>query len=210
MRTARVLALVVVLFASAAVVASAGVVINEFMADPASDWSPSDGDDVYDSLDDEWVEFINTGGQAVDMTGWRLRDAVSDSSWKFEFSGTLGSGAIIVIYGNEAYAWEDVNGYTRNGLSLNNSGDTIELVRPDGTVVERVEYTGSQVRDDCSYGRLPDGGVEWALYDGLNPTTPPATGLVPTPGEPNVGSPVEELTWGGIKALFADEGRLRE
>jgi hypothetical protein len=203
-RTARVLALGIVLFASVVVPAAAGVVINELMADPASDWSPSDGDEVYDSLDDEWIELVNTGNTAVDMTGWRLRDAVSDSSWKYGFSGPLAAGNIIVIYGNEAYAWEDANGCPRNGLSLNNGGDTIELVRPDGTVAERVEYTGGEVRDDCSYGRLPDGGVEWVMFDGLNPTSPPATGLVPTPGEPNVGSPVEERTWGRIKALYTE------
>jgi len=203
-RTVRVLVLAVVFFASAAAPACAEIVINEFMADPASDWSPSDGDDVYDSLDDEWIELMNTGGEAVDMTGWRLRDAVSDSSWKFEFSGTLGASDIIVLYGNEAYIWEDSNGYTRNGLSLNNSGDTIELVRPDGTVATSVEYGSGEVRDDCSYGRMPDGGSQWAMYDGLNPTSPPETGLVPTPGESNVGSPVEERTWGRIKALYRE------
>lgn len=202
MRTARMLAIAVVLFAAVAAPACADVVINEFMADPASDWSPSDGDDVYDSLDDEWIELLNAGDDAVDMTGWRLRDAVSDSSWKFGFTGTLGAGDIIVIYGNEAYAWEDANGWLRNGLSLNNSGDTIELVRPDGSVAASVEYGSGEVRDDCSYGRFPDGGSEWVLYDGLNPTSPPETGLVPTPGEPNVGSPVEESTWGRIKALY--------
>jgi len=204
MRTARVVTLAIVLFAAVAAPACADVVINELMADPASDWSPSDGDDVYDSLDDEWIELLNAGGEAIDMTGWRLRDAVSDSSWKFEFSGVLAGGDMVVLYGNEAYAWEDANGYTRNGLSLNNGGDTIELVRPDGSVAARVEYTSADTRDDCSYGRQPDGGATWVLYDGLNPTSPPATGLDPTPGEPNVGSPVEERTWGRIKALYQD------
>ena len=204
MRTARVLVLAIVLFAAAAVSACANVVINELMADPASDWSPSDGDDTYDSLDDEWIELMNAGGEAVDMTGWKLRDAVSDSSWKFGFSGVLGAGDIIVLYGNEAYIWEDANGYTRNGLSLNNSGDTIELVRPDGTVAASVSYGSGEVRDDCSYGRMPDGGSQWVMYDGLNPASPPETGLVPTPGESNVGSPVEEQTWGRIKALYRE------
>ncbi len=202
MRTARVVALSVVLFAATACPVWAGVVFNELMADPASDWSPTDGDDVYDSLDDEWVELFNSGPGPVDMTGWRIRDAVSDSSWKFGFSGTLAPGDFIVIFGNDAYAWEDANGFTRNGLSLNNSGDTIELVRPDGVVAASIEYTSAQVRDDCSLGRSPDGGSEWVLFDGLNPTDPPATGLEPTPGEPNFGSPVEERTWGRIKALY--------
>jgi len=55
--------------------ARGAVVLNEVMADPARDWSPTDGDDVYDSLDDEWVEIYNTGPGAVNVTGWRLTDA---------------------------------------------------------------------------------------------------------------------------------------
>lgn len=204
MRTVQVLALVVVLFASIALGASAEMVINEFMADPASDWSPSDGDDAYDSLDDEWLEIVNNGVTAVDMTGWRLRDALSDSSWKYEFSGVLEPGHIAVVYGNEAYDWQDANGYTRNGLSLNNGGDTMDLVRPDGSVGDQIMYVSGDVRDDCSYGRVPDAGPDWFIFDGLNPTNPPQTGILPTPGEANVGSPVEERTWGAIKALYTE------
>jgi len=124
MKTVR-LAVVLVLALVIAVVcepARAQVVLNELMPDPASDWSPTDGNEEYHSLEDEWLEVFNTGSVAVDVTGWRLRDAVSDSSWRFGFTGVLAPGEFFVVYGNEAYQWEDENGYAKNGLSMNNSG----------------------------------------------------------------------------------------
>ncbi len=183
--------------------ASGSVVLNELMADPASDWSPTDGDEEYGSLDDEWVEIYNAGSQPVDITGWRLRDAVSDSSWRYQFEGILMPGDFVVVYGNEAYAWEEANGFPKNGLSMNNSGDTITLVESDlATVVDEISYSSVQVLDDRSYGRLPDGGSDWVVFDALNPFTPPETGLPPTPGAPNSGSAVEGVSWAAIKALY--------
>ncbi len=183
--------------------ARAGVTLNELMADPASDWSPSDGNEEYNSMEDEWIEIYNDGFDPVDITGWRIRDAVSDSSWRYGFEGVIDPGGVIVVYGNEAYAWEEANGFAKNGLSMNNSGDTITFVEADlATVVDQVSYESFQVLDDRSYGRLPDGAANWEIYDALNPLDPPATNLPPTPGMPNVGSPVEPARWGSIKALY--------
>lgn len=202
MRLAVVLALLltVTVFAGSA---RAQIVLNELMPDPASDWSPTDGNDEYGSLEDEWVEIFNAGSEAIDITGWRLRDAVSDSSWRFGFDGVLEPCEFFVVYGNEAYQWEDENGYPKYGLSMNNAGDTITLVSADlATVVDLVTYTSQDVGDDQSWGRVPDGSPNWECNDGLNPANPPGSGLPPTPGEPNFGAPVETVDWGQIKALF--------
>jgi len=183
------------------VAAGGAVVLNEVMADPARDWSPTDGNETYDSLDDEWVEVLNTGPAAVDVTGWRLSDAAGE--WRYGFQGVLAVGARVVVYGNESYDWEEANGFPKSGLSLNNSGDTVTLTAADlVTVADQVTYGSSQVLDDRAYGRLPDGGPDWSVFDGLNPMSPPATGLLPSPGMPNAASPVESASWGVIKALF--------
>ena len=201
LKTSAVLVVLIVL--GSFVTAGGAVVLNELMPDPASDWSQSDGNEVYGSMEDEWVEVFNSGSEPVDITGWRLRDAVSDSSWRFAFDGVLEPGEFIVIYGNESYHWEDENGYPKYGLSLNNSGDTVALVESDlVTVVDQVSYSGDDVGDDRAYGRVPDGTLNWAHIDGLNPMSPPGTGLLPTPGMPNSGAPVENTDWGSIKALF--------
>jgi hypothetical protein len=183
--------------------ADGAIVLNEVLPDPASDWSPSDGDEDYHSLEDEWVEIFNTGPEAVDVTGWRLHDAVSDSSWRFAFEGVLEPGHFFVVYGNEAYQWEDANGYAKNGLSLNNSGDTVTLVAADlTTIVDQVSYESQDIGDDRSYGRVPDGSPTWVCNDGLNPANPPGSGIPPTPGMPNTGAPVETSDWGRIKGLY--------
>lgn len=179
------------------------VVINEIMADPASDWSPTDGDDVYDSMDDEWIEIYNAGASPVDVTGWRLRDAVSDSSWRYGFEGVIPPGEFVVVYGDEAYCWEDEHGYSKNGLSMNNAGDTMTLVADDlSTVIDEASYSCADVLDNRSYGRMPDGSGEWVVFDNLNPMSPPATDLPPTPGSGNSSAPVEACAWGHIKALY--------
>ena len=202
MRLAVVLALLLTVTVLAGS-ARAQIVLNELMPDPASDWSPTDGNEEYGSLEDEWVEIFNAGSEAIDITGWRLRDAVSDSSWRFGFEGVLEPCEFFVVYGNEAYQWEDENGYAKNGLSMNNAGDTITLVSADlTTVVDLVTYTSQNIGDDRSWGRVPDGSPNWECNDGLNPANPPGSGLPPTPGEPNLGAPVETVDWGQIKALF--------
>ncbi len=205
MKTMRLSVVLALLLASTILTgpARAQIVLNELMPDPASDWSPTDGNEDYGSLEDEWVEIFNVGSEAIDVTGWRLRDAVSDSSWRFGFDGVLEPGEFFVVYGNEAYQWEDQNGYAKNGLSLNNAGDTITLVSADlVTVVDLVTYESQDVGDDRSWGRVPDGSLNWECNDGLNPANPPGSGLPPTPGEPNLGAPVETADWGQIKALF--------
>lgn len=196
------LVVVVLVVATACCTASGDVVLNELMPDPASDWSPSDGDEEYGSLNDEWVEIFNRGDESVDISGWRIRDAVSDSSWRFGFDGVLAPGAFVVVYGNEAYLWEEANGWSKNGLSLNNSGDTITLVAADLSIVDQICYESQDVGDDRSYGRVPDGASAWATIDGLNPADPPGCGFEPTPGMPNDVSPVGQSTWSRLKALF--------
>jgi hypothetical protein len=58
---------------------------------------------------------------------------------------------------------------------LNNAGDTVNLIKPDGvTVQDYYSYTSSS--DDVSYGRFPDGSETWT------------TQSTPTPGSSNIGS----------------------
>ena len=67
-------------------VCGAQVLINEILADPASDW---DGDASVGSRNDEWVEIVNVGGTAVDLSHYRLVDASGGFNWRYGFSGML-------------------------------------------------------------------------------------------------------------------------
>jgi hypothetical protein len=187
--------------------AAAEVLLNEVLADPAQDW---DGSGVVSSRDDEWVEIINTGPGPVDLAGYRLAGA--DTTWRYEFSGTLGVGERAVVYGGESYAWEDANGEPRYGLRLANAGGEIHLWHlggSDTTHVDGHSYADHEAEDDRSSGRYPDGSAAWTLFDGLNAyegdVPPLGTGCPPSPGEAAACSvPVTPGTWGRLKRRYLD------
>lgn len=193
--------------AFAAVSCPAQVRLNEILADPASDWN---GDGEINSKTDEWVEIVNTGSSNVDLSSLRLGDLSGGYDWRFAFSGNLGPGEVLVVYGSQVVQWQSENGVSTYGLSLNNSGDTVYLyhVTETDTIVEdSYEYQSHEVLDDRSVGRKPDGLGEWVIFDALNPyggTNPPlGTGCNPSPGLPTAcATPVESTTWGLVKSLY--------
>ena len=109
------------------------VVINEVLADPASDW---DGDGAVDFKGDEWIEVLNNGTEPVNLADYWLRDAW-ETTRTCSLSGVLDPGETAVFYGSEAVAWQQRMGMTTSGFSLNNGGDLVQLLRaihgPDGS-----------------------------------------------------------------------------
>jgi hypothetical protein len=167
----------------------AQVVINEFLADPAMDW---DGDGAAHFRDDEWVEIVNLGDAPVDLSGYRLADGEEYPVWRHGFSGLLGQGEVLVVYGSDSRAWEESNGFPVYGLSLNNAGDMIRLYRvgeSDTLLVDSVSYGDHAADDDRSVGRPSDSPAVWEIYDAFNPCNdscdPAGNGCAPTPGAPN-------------------------
>ncbi|MEE9617046.1 MAG: ExeM/NucH family extracellular endonuclease, partial [Anaerolineae bacterium] len=136
------------------------LVINEFLADPASGLAgDANGDGVRDSGDDEFIEVVNNSDSDVDISGWTLSDGygvrhtflegtvVSANCAVVVFGGgtpTGGFGGAVVQTANGAY----------NQLGLNNSGDTITL--SDGTTDLVVVTYGSEGGDNQSLTRDPD------------------------------------------------------
>ena len=85
--------------------------------------------------DDEFIEVYNTGDDAVDLSGWQLRDAAGTT---YTISATVSAHRYFSWYRSDSK------------ISLNNSGDSVTLLQPDGTVVDTVSYTESAA-DDTSY-----------------------------------------------------------
>jgi len=185
----------------------AQLVINEFVADPARDW---DGDGSVSSRDDEWIEIINIGSTAVDLAGYRIADGEGEPVWRYGFSGALAAGAVRIVYGSDARAWEEANGFPVYGLSLNNTGDRIALYRiagADTAVVDAYVFAEAAARDDRAIGRRSDAPPVWVVFDGHNPCTsacvPEGTGCYPTPGSANTCTTgTESRTWGWIKSIY--------
>jgi hypothetical protein len=207
----RILSVFAVIIAISGSHASAQLVLNEILADPASDW---DGDGSVGSRPDEWVEVLNLGSSSVELGDYRLGDLSGGYSWRYGFGGTLAPGGVLTVFGSMSQAWQTANGYPVAGLSLNNTGDTVLLYKIEGTdtlVADAYSYAAHEVLDDRSTGRLSGNPVEWRVFDARNPyegTTPPlGTGCSPSPRLPNDCEPlvpVEQTTWGAIKELFVD------
>ncbi|TKJ34600.1 MAG: hypothetical protein CEE38_17145 [Planctomycetes bacterium B3_Pla] len=78
-------------------------------------------------IDKETATIRNVSQQAINLNGWKLRD-LSGKTWSLSSLGMIQPGAEKTI--------------TRHGqpMSLNNDGDTIDLIDPDGDVVDSVTY----------------------------------------------------------------------
>lgn len=113
---------------------SSAIVINEFMPDPSA---------VADA-DGEWLELYNTTGDAIDLSGWELKDANGDSH---TISGPLSiaTGGYLVLCRNDESS--DNGGvpcdYEYADFILANDDDEIILKNDLGDEVDRVEYTGA-------------------------------------------------------------------
>lgn len=94
---------------------------------------------------DEFVELYNSSNSAVDLTDWELSDSTSRN---YTLAGSIGAGQYATFY-REA-----------SGIALNNSGDTVELYQPDGTLLDTIEYTDS-AGEDVSYALSNDGDWYW-------------------------------------------------
>ncbi|WP_339692578.1 CehA/McbA family metallohydrolase [uncultured Parasphingorhabdus sp.] len=100
-------------------------------------------DPLGDDFTNEQITFRNIGSGPIDLAGWRVRD-LAGNVWELDVLASIAAG-------------EDKT-LVRNGapMSLNNGGDKIELVAPEGTVVQSVTY--DKVRAD-----------EVVMADGITP-----------------------------------------
>jgi hypothetical protein len=89
-------------------------------------------DPAGDDFTEERATLVNAGTSPVNLVGWKLRD-LADNSWPLDGLGVLGAGKQATIKRNAV-----PNSATP--MTLNNGGDTVELVAPDGTVVQTIEY----------------------------------------------------------------------
>lgn len=136
--------------------AAEDIVINEFVADPGSDW---DNSGVADT-NDEWIELYNPNDFLVDLTGWNI----SDTSQSHSLTGlTISAKSYIVIFRKDS------------NIALNNGGDTIFLKNETDTEIDSYQYYSS--RKDVSIGRRPDGSTTWTSF--YEPTINASNGPVP-------------------------------
>lgn len=147
--------------------ARGSLVINEWMARNATTIRDPQGQD------DDWIEILNLGTEAVDVGGMYLTDDLSDpTQWRIPSGSpsttTLPAGGYLVIWADGDLADPGLHA----GFKLDADGETIGLYDVDGTtLIDGVVFEAQAV--DVSYGRYPDGSSSFR-YMGA-----------PTPGKAN-------------------------
>lgn len=128
----------------------ADIIINEYLADVPQDAEAGDvnGDGTRSTSQDEFVELVNISSTYLDISGYRLHD-VSNTTIRFTFPSSpfrtvVPPGEAVVVFGGGTVAAFGGNfGNCRTngllfastksgGLSLNDTGDTIQFKDPSG------------------------------------------------------------------------------
>jgi DNA/RNA endonuclease YhcR with UshA esterase domain len=156
------------------------VLLNEFLPAPHStDW---DGDGTAD-YNDEWIEVYNAGPAVVGLGGWQLDDVAEGGSGPYTIPadavsspayGVIPPGGFLVFFKKDS------------GVSLDNDGDWVRLLRPDGTVADETHYTHSPGYDR-SFSRTVDGGGHWTADYAVTLGAPNHAAPSPPPPPPPPG-----------------------
>jgi hypothetical protein len=131
LRTPSVAFALLALLFSAVLPASAldDLLITELMAVNDSTLADEDGDFP------DWVEIYNAGTNTVDLNGWYLTDNSGNlTKWRFPATNLAANAYLVVFASNKD---RRVPGRPlHSNFQLNNSGEYLALVKPDGTTVQ--------------------------------------------------------------------------
>ncbi|MGA1397624.1 MAG: lamin tail domain-containing protein [Schleiferiaceae bacterium] len=146
--------------------AGPSVVINEVLYDPSNSGLLGDanGDGVYVQDEDEFVEFINTGSQPLDVSGWKVYDASALSSGTprhvFPAGSVIPSGKALVLFGGGtptgSFGGAVVQTTTTGAMNLNNAGDVMTVTDAQDSVMLTFDVTPYSDNPNESYTRSPD------------------------------------------------------
>lgn len=115
------------------------LVINEVLADPPVGFD-ANGDGVSDYAQDEFVELVNAGNAALDLSGATLADLVG-VRFTIPAGTTLAPGEAMVIFGGGTPApIAGVHVLAGGPLQLNNGGDTLRIHAADSTLLGEVTW----------------------------------------------------------------------
>ncbi len=169
------------------------IVINEILADPASDLDgDANGDGVRDTYQDEFIEFVNRGTTPVDISGWETGPSGS-TPFTFPEGTLLAPGEYAVVFGGGSPVSPPGLAFTaggRIGSGLTNTGGRILLVDPAAAdTVQDISY--GEWDTDSAWTRSPEGWGEFTehpLVAGtlFSPGGPAESGGGPGAGHPTV------------------------
>ncbi len=160
------------------------LVLTELMIDPQT------GEDDFC----EWVELYNASGLSVDLQGLQIGDD-DGSMGVIEVPAVVAAGGYAVLARSSEAYWEVECGamygvmtpsaWYGDSPNLSNSGDPVELLRPDGSVIDAVPNYGNEV----ATWQLDSGYLDAASNDDVAYWCPSETVLVSYAGQTDYGTP---------------------
>jgi|GEM_PF-3519704 len=157
------------------------IVINEVLADPATDISgDANGDGVRHASEDEFIELYNNSGEIADISGWMIGDA-DQIRHVFAENTLIPVEGIVVVFGGGSpnLPQADALIVTASGgtLSLNNTNESIVLLTSDSTKIAQFSW-GSEGGQDQSLVRNPAITGDFILHGSLSGTLPFSPGII--------------------------------
>jgi hypothetical protein len=156
-----------------------GFVLNEVLYDPPTDTiegdANSDGD--RDANDDEFVEFVNSSANSLDISGYKLYDsdrlAANTPNHEFPTNTVLSPGQATVVFGggtpNGSFGDALIFTSSNQVLNLNNSGDVLTVKNSNDSTIFIFDITPLSNNPNESYTRSPDLSGDFVQHTGLNP-----------------------------------------
>ncbi len=183
---------------------------------------------------DEWIELLNTGSQAIQLSGWRLTDG---GDINISLEGTIAAHGLFLLERSDDATVSNIEADQIYTGGLSNNGENLRLRDPAGTLVDSANYPGGWPAGEAG-ARISmerrggeDAPGNWGSYSGnggwardaaANPIygTPRQTNsfFLPTPTPTASANPttastplpagsvlINEIAWSGTAASSSDE-----
>ncbi|WP_282852146.1 lamin tail domain-containing protein [Gulosibacter sediminis] len=125
-----------------------------------------------DSSPADWVEFTNPGDEALDISGYEIRDNSDDHRWRFPAGTSIAPGEYLVVdAASEGEYFDDatdtyVPGTFEAAIGIG-SGDSIRVYDAAGTLIQNYSWTEHPAIDGdetaATWSRYPDATGNFAL-----------------------------------------------
>lgn len=142
----------------------ANIVINEILPSPTGSDS-----------EEEWIEILNQNNFAIGLFNWQITDTVGKTTvYIFPQDTTLSAKQFLVLK------------RPASKITLNNSGDSLKLIQPDGQVIDEVMYEKAPQGE--SFNRVNN---HWVWSNTLTPDAPNSVPVAKTQEENQIAKPLE-------------------
>jgi PKD repeat protein len=102
--------------------------------------------------DGEIIDLKNNSNKEVDLAGWKIATGSGEKMYNHPISGDISMGP------------NETKTITRefSKFSLNNKAGKVQLVMPDGKIIDKIEYSKEKIADDEAYAKI-NGEWQWIL-----------------------------------------------